>query len=126
MEQHRSFLSLGGQSAPQASTGRGIQALYRCGDCQRIWLQDGPVTSLELTKAQIEKLAMAVGARDLHQLPLLTCSICQYRNGQGRVCVDEYAQGQGFGLCWEMVRPTVLHAISAVQSQTCASLAETR
>jgi hypothetical protein len=112
----RSFDVLGGQSAPPASDGLGVQALYRCQGCQRIWLQDGKSSILDLRPEQVQHFAQTLGA-DLGNLPPSNCRICLWLRGGSLVSIDEYSQGEGFGFCWEIHRPVVIHAISAIQSQ---------
>lgn len=112
----RSFDILGGQSAPPASDGVGVQTLYRCRRCHRIWLQDGKSAILDLNAEQLQHFAQTLGA-DLDNLPPSTCRICLWLHEGGSVSIDEYSQGEGFGFCWEIPRPVVIHAISAVQSQ---------
>ncbi|HEU5382294.1 MAG TPA: hypothetical protein VFV38_43320, partial [Ktedonobacteraceae bacterium] len=56
-EKLRSFDILGGQNAPLASDGVGVRVLYRCQLCERIWLQDGKSTLLDLRPDQVERFA---------------------------------------------------------------------
>lgn len=112
----RAFDSLGGQNAPLASDGRGVQILYQCRMCHRIWLQDGKSAILDLNAEQVQHFAHALRA-DLDHLPLSTCRICLWLHRGGSVSIDEYNQGEGFGFCWEIPHPVVIHAISAIQSQ---------
>ncbi len=112
----RAFDSLGGQTAPLASDGRGVQILCQCRKCQRIWLQDGKSALLDLNPEQVQHFAHVLHA-DLDHLPLFTCRMCLWREGGGAISIDEYGRGAGFGVCWELPHPTVIHAISAIQSQ---------
>ncbi len=113
-EQIRSFAFLKGQSAPLASQGVGVRALYRCPVCQCIWLQDGPAV-LEVQAEQLARLAEELSA-NLEQLPEAGCRRCLWQRGGGAVSIDEYDAGEGFGLCWELPRPVVIHATSAILS----------
>ena len=119
----RSLEALGGQSAPPASDGLGVQALYRCPRCQRIWLQDGKSSILDLRPEQVQHFASALGA-DLGHLPPSTCRICVWLHGGGSVSIDEYDQGEGFGLYWEVHRPVVIHAVSAIQTRKAVEAGE--
>ncbi len=112
----RAFDSLGGQNAPLASDGIGVQILCQCRRCHRIWLQDGKSALLDLNTEQVQHFARVLRA-DLDHLPLSTCRICLWRDNGGSVSIDEYSQGEGFGFCWEIPHPVVIHAISAIQSQ---------
>jgi hypothetical protein len=112
----RAFEVLGGQSAPPASDGVGVQALYQCRRCHRIWLQDGKSAILDVNAEQQQHFAHALNA-DLDHLPLSTCRICLWLLGGSVFSIDEYGQGEGFGFCWEIPRPQIIHAISAIQSQ---------
>ncbi len=113
-EQIRSFAFLRGQSAPQASHGVGVRALYRCPVCQCIWLQDGP-SVLEVQAGQLARLAEEMAA-NLEHLPEAGCRRCLWQHGGGAVSIDEYDAGEGFGLCWELPHPVVIHATSAILS----------
>ncbi len=116
MENHlRSFAFLGGQHAPRASDGVGIRILYRCGACQRVWLQDGKRIALDLQETQIQALAHDLAA-DLEHLPAATCRLCLYRAGGGAIEIDEYGNGAGFGFSWECPRPTLVHALLTIHS----------
>lgn len=112
----RSFDILGGQNAPPASDGIGVQTLYRCRRCHRIWLQDGQSAILDLSTEQVQHFTLALHA-DLGNLPLATCRICLWLHGGGSVSIDEYSQGEAFGFCWEIPHPVVIHAVSVIQSQ---------
>ncbi len=112
----RAFDSLGGQNAPLASDGTGVQTLCRCRMCYRIWLQDGKAAILDLSDEQVERFARALNA-DLNRLPLFICRICLWLHQGGAVSIDEYDQGESFGFCWEIPLPVVIHAISAIQSK---------
>lgn len=114
-EKLRSFDILGGQRAPLASDGVGVRVLYRCQVCERIWLQDGKSALLDLRPDQVERLAQELSA-DLAQLPASTCRPCLWRTGGGSVDIDEYGGGEGFGFCWEIPRPLVIHATSSILS----------
>jgi hypothetical protein len=105
---------LGGQSAPRATDGIGRKLLCRCPACQRIWLQDGKLAHLDVPESQLVHIAQELSA-DLEHLPLLTCRLCLWRAGKGAVCMDEYAGGRGYGLCWELPDP-LIHAQSSVLS----------
>ena len=111
----RAFEVLCGQRAPRASDGRGVQALYRCPSCQRVWLQDGQAALLEMDAEHIRRVAREVAA-DLTALPAGTCRRCLWRQGGGSVEIDEYDQGESFGFCWEIPHPVVVHATSALLS----------
>jgi hypothetical protein len=111
-----SFAILGGQHAPVASDGVGVRILYQCRVCKRIWLQDGMSAIMDLRPEQIQRFAQELSA-DLDHVPLSTCRICLLRTGGGSVEIDEYQQGEGFGFCWEIPHPVVLHATSAILSQ---------
>lgn len=124
-EQLRSFEHLGGQSAPLASNGVGVRVLYRCDLCHRLWLQDGKTAILDLSAEQVQTVATAVSA-DLEHLPVTTCRLCLWRTGGNAVNIDEYDRGEGFGFCWEIVHPLILHATSAILSQKAASQRESR
>lgn len=119
-DQLRSFDWLGGQCAPLASHGTGVRILYRCPDCQRIWLQDGRSVILDVTAEQVARLAREVRA-DPNHLPASACRLCLWKNGNGVISVDEYGAGEGFGICWEIRQPVLIHAISALQSQKIAA-----
>src|SRR5581483_2928400 len=95
-EKLRSFDFLGGQDAPPASDGVGVQVLYRCPVCQRIWLQDGSSVILDLRPDQVEFLARHVSA-DLARLPTSPCRLCVWRTGGASISIDEYQQGKEFG-----------------------------
>jgi len=112
----RSFDILGGQNAPPASDGIGVQTLYQCRMCHRTWLQDGTSAILDLSAEQVQHLARDLHA-DLSNVPPSTCRICLWLHGGVSVSIDEYSQGEGFGFCWEIPHPVVVHAISAIQPQ---------
>lgn len=116
-EKLRSLDVLGGQHAPLASDGVGVRILYQCRICQRIWLQDGKSAILDLHPEQVQHFAQALSA-DVAQLPASTCRLCLWRDGGGSVDIDEYGLGEGFGLCWEIPRPLIIHASSAMLSPT--------
>lgn len=116
MDTFRSFDFLGGQRAPRASDGVGVRVLYRCGSCQRVWLQDGKRVILELEDTQVQALAREIVA-DLARLPMLTCRLCLFRAGGGAIEADEYGQGMGFGFSWECPAPHPLHALLTMFSQ---------
>ena len=109
----RSLDILGGQHAPKASSGSGFQILYQCPDCQGIWLQDGVAVLLDLTADQIADCVQKLSA-DLLRMPQGVCRLCLWRNGSGRVEIDQYCKGEGFGFCWELPHPLILHATSAI------------
>jgi hypothetical protein len=123
LEKLRSFDFLGGQHAPPASSGIGVQLLYRCPVCQRIWLQDGSSVILDLRPEQVQSFAQQLSA-DLTRLPASLCRPCVWRTGGVSIEIDEYHQGESFGLSWEILRPVVLHAISALLSSKAASMWE--
>ena len=112
----RHFDFLGGQRVPRASDGVGKKILYRCGACQRIWLQDGARITLELAEAQVQALARELGAADLASLPVSPCRLCLYRTGGGVTEIDEYGKGKGFGWSWEYLFPHPIHALLTVTS----------
>ena len=124
-EKLRSFAILGGQNAPQASDGVGVRILHRCRNCQRIWLQDGKSVILDLRPEQVQHFAQELSA-DLEHLPISICRACLWRTGGGSVGIDEYGQGEGFGFCWEIPRPVVIHATSAILSRKCARSLESQ
>ena len=105
----------GDQKTPRASDGVGIKRLNRCPACQRIWLQDGPNSALELSPDRLQTLAHELQA-DLNHLPQATCRLCLYRAGYGATEIDEYGQGKGFGFSWEYVQPEPLHAMLTILS----------
>ncbi|HEU5381516.1 MAG TPA: hypothetical protein VFV38_39350 [Ktedonobacteraceae bacterium] len=112
----RSLDFLGGQRAPRAADGVGVRVLYRCGSCQRVWLQDGKQVELELEEAQVQALAQELAA-DLTRLPTLTCRLCLFRAGGGAIEADEYGQGMGFGFSWEFPAPRPVHALLTMFSR---------
>ena len=121
----RSFDLFGGQRAPLASGGVGVRILYRCPTCQRIWLQDGKSVVLDADAEQVARFAQECRA-DLEQLPQLACRLCLWKNGGGSVSIDEYGGGDGFGFCWEIPQPAVIHATSAILSAKKAHLSDSR
>jgi hypothetical protein len=125
LEKLRSFDFLGGQHAPPASRGMGVQILYRCPACQRIWLQDGTSVILDLRPDQVQSFAQQLSA-DLTRLPASLCRPCIWRTGGISIEIDEYNQGESFGLSWQILRPAVLHAISALLSSKATSTWESR
>lgn len=116
-ETQRIFDFLGGQSAPVSSDGIGRQLLHRCPLCQRVWLQDGKSLLLDLRPEQIQHFAQKLSA-DLDHLPSAICRVCLWQKRGGAVEIDEYGQGAGFGFSWEIPHPLVIHALSAILSQT--------
>ena len=123
-EQLRFFAILGGQQAPRASDGVGFRILYQCQVCERIWLRDGKSVILDLDPEQIQGFAREWSA-DLAHLPRSMCRVCLWSAGGGSVEIDEYGRGEGFGLYWEIPRPVVLHATSAILSEKCSHAKET-
>jgi hypothetical protein len=121
----RALDSLGGQNAPFASDGIGVQILCRCRKCNRIWLQDGKATILDLNTEQVQHFARVLRA-DINHLPLFTCRMCLWRDRGGSISIDEYSQGEAFGFCWEIPHPVVIHAISVIQSRKAAEQLESR
>jgi hypothetical protein len=115
---------LGGQQAPRASDGIGFRILYECRVCRRVWLRDGKTDHLDLKQEQIQHIALELSA-DLAHLPRVTCHPCLWRTGGGSVEIDQYGGGEGFGFYWEIPRPMVLHASSAIQSEQCMRDKET-
>jgi hypothetical protein len=115
---------LGGQQAPRASDGIGFRILYQCKVCERVWLRDGKTDLLDLNQEHIQQLALELSA-DLAHLPCVTCRPCLWRTGGGSVEIDQYGDGEGFGLYWEIPRPIVLHASSAIMSEQCVRDKET-
>lgn len=124
-ERLRSLDLLGGQRAPLASDGVGVRLLHRCDNCQRIWLQDGKSAILDLQAEQIQRFAQELSA-NLDCLPHTMCRMCLWRKGGGSISIDEYDRGEGFGLCWEIPSPLVIHATSAILSPEGALALESR
>jgi len=114
-ERLRALDILGGQRAPRASSGSGFQILHHCPVCHRVWLRDGRTDILDLRSEQIQHLAQQLSA-DLLRLPKVFCRMCLWRTGHGAVEIDQYESGEGFGFCWEIPKPLVLHATCALLS----------
>jgi hypothetical protein len=123
-EQLYTFDILGGQQAPRASDGIGFRILYQCRVCERVWLRDGKTDLLDMNPEQIHQMALELSANLAH-LPRVTCRPCLWRTGGGSVEIDQYGSGEGFGFYWEIPRPVILHASSAILSEQCVRTKET-
>ena len=125
LDQLSAFHLLGGQQAQPASDGVGFRILHRCQVCKRIWLQDGRSVILDLTAEQLQRAAQELSA-DLTRLPDVMCRMCLWRTGGGSVEIDQYGSGEGFGFLWEIPRPVILHAFSAILSEQCVRTKQTQ
>ncbi len=123
-EQLSSLHMLGEQQVQPASDGVGFRMLYQCQVCERIWLQDGRSAILDVNAEQLQRFAQELSANLTH-LPRVMCRLCLWRTGGGSVEIDQYSSGEGFGFYWEVPRPMILHASSAILSAQCARATET-
>lgn len=104
-----------------ASSGVGRQLLYRCPECQRVWLQDGARRQLEFADGELEQIARSLSAQ-MEILPLALCPLCAWKKQMSMVYIDEYGSqdgdGKGFGLVWEAPEPVGAHLQAAILSQS--------
>ncbi len=105
--------SLGGQSAPASSTGHGVRVLWRCPQCGRPLLQDGPRQQPRLDEAQARTYAAELGG-DLATLPYATCLICTAALADGAFDLDEWNSGAGYGLSYEGAEPVGTHILLTI------------
>ncbi len=106
--------TLGGQLAPPAPGGHGSRILFRCPDCQRIWLRSGPSATLTLSSMQIGHLAVELQA-DPTNLPRATCRICAGVHVGMEIELDGYHDRggslMGIGLSYEGSEPKGAHVL---------------
>jgi hypothetical protein len=114
---NRTRIILHGQSAPQA--GHGVRILWRCPSCERPWLQDARLPHgcmVRLNEPELTTIARDLQA-SLDDLPRATCRICTYAAG-GELSIDQYGEGEGFGVSWEGAEGT--HLLGTVFSRAWA------
>ena len=97
-------------------------ALFRCSQCQRVFLNRGGTVRLGLGLEEIRTWAAVLGAR-LDDLPRLTCRACAARLAGGSLAVDEHRALRGapviggYGLIWEGINPPANVHLSIFQKR---------